>query len=255
MAAAAAGPLTRAALAAACLLLAGCAAAPVEEPGPADEGPAAAPTCARVAAPGTRCFACQAGLGAEAWRWSDGRLACDGCHAEAVVSLDEARALLRQARDDLRRVLSIRAPEVSLALVDRARLDLRAGQGLQGPSLLAMTSHDADLPDEPARLDLLWGLPRGALRGILAHELFHAHQLARLHAAGTRDVVEPAFVEAAALHVHRRVLLALGETRWAARVAPDDDPGLRRFEALVRSVGEPRALELAATTTRFPPGH
>lgn len=247
----------RAALVAAFLVVAaGCAAAP-----------APALPAARLAsrAPDAPCSACTLGLADDAREWPDGRLVCGPCHAEAVVDPAEARALLAAARDWLARRFAVAlepAAAVEVRLVDAAALQAEAAD-LAHPALQAFSSIVAGEPPagggarplEAVRIIALYGLPRPALRAILVHELFHAHQTARREDRGPPD---EAFVEGAAQLVQLRALEAAEAHAWAARLVANEDPvygdGLRRFRRLVDALGEARALELGATRGAFPPG-
>lgn len=190
-------------------LAAGCA-------GPAPAPPAAEPAfvAAREATPaGACCDACGERLADPAWRWPDGRRACEGCRGEAVTRLVDAEALLSLARDDLRRVVGLEAPAAAtlrLELVDAPALARWAGR-LAHPRLQALTvAPDASGDDDEGRTTILVlrGLPRPALRGVLAHELVHA---AQIQGGATRPgpdgaSPDPAWLEGSALWVHARVL-------------------------------------------------
>lgn len=253
------------------LAQASCASAP-----PASEPLPVARLGAR--APEARCSACTLPLAGAVRQWPDGRLVCGSCHAEAVVDPAQADALLAAARDDLRARFGVSLDEVEavdLRLVDRPAL-LSHARELAHPALQAFSTVRAGEADEapsrasaPARtggaaaprrvqavtIEALYGLPRAALRGILVHELFHAHQTARRADVGAAD---PAFVEGAAQFVQLRVLEATGAHAWAARLLANEDPlygrGLRRFRRLVAAEGEARALERGAAEPGFPPG-
>lgn len=237
--------------------------------GCAGPDPAPAPEPAFVAVqeatpPGARCDACGERLADPAWRWPDGRRACEGCRTDGVTSRADAEALLELARGDLRRVVGLEPPAAStlrLELVDAPTLAERAGS-LAHPRLQALTmaAEDDGRPDE-ARAEritilVLLGLPRPALRGVLAHELVHAAQLQR---GATRDGPEPEWLEGSALWVHAQVLRNTDARAWSGRLADPDDPGtggaLRRFELVVQALGRAEALRLATTTPRFPAGH
>lgn len=245
--------------------LAGGCAGP--EPAPAPEP---AFVAAQEATPaGARCDACGERLADPAWRWPDGRRACEACRTDGVTSRADALALLDLARGDLRRVVGLEPPDATtlrLELVDAPTLAERAG-ALSHPRLQALTVAGSARPDgadgdatdgDDGRTEILVlrGLPRAALRGVLAHELVHAAQLQR---GATRDGPEPEWLEGSALWVHARVLRDVGASAWAARLADLDDPGtggaLRRFGLVVQALGQAEALRLATTTPRFPAGH
>lgn len=251
-------------------LAAGCAG-----PGQSPPAPEPAFVAAREATPaGARCDACGERLPDPAWRWPDGRRACEGCRQDGVTSRADAEALLGLAREDLRRVVGLEPPAdatLRLELVDARTLAERAGS-LAHPRLQALTvagsargaggdGDAADGDDGRTELLVLLGLPRPALRGVLAHELVHATQLTR---GATRSRPggagpEPAWLEGSALWVHARVLRDVGAGAWAARLADPEDPetggALRRFDLVVQALGQAEALRLATTTPRFPAGH
>jgi len=251
-------------------LAAGCAATVPEQPAPEP----AFVAVREATPPGARCDACGERLADPAWRWPDGRRACEGCRQDGVTSRADAQALLGLAREDLRRVVGLEPPDdgtLRLELVDAPTLAERAGS-LAHPRLQALTvagsaradGGDGDASDgDDGRTEILVlrGLPRPALRGVLAHELVHAAQLmqgaTRTPPGGAGP--EPAWLEGSALWVHARVLRDVGADAWAARLADPDDPGtggaLRRFDLVVQALGQGRALRLATTTPRFPAGH
>ena len=147
-----------------------------------------------------------------------------------------------------------------LELVDRATLMKRADD-LAHPTLRALTEITERIRSDVVvqrrhRIFVLWGLPRTALLGILAHELFHVWQTTQ---GGTRPGAEAAFREGAANYAQYRVLNSLGAQRWARQLHDDPDPvygkGLRRFLRMVEVEGEPAALRLATRRDRFPPGY
>lgn len=230
------------------VVVAGCASSPAAPP---------PVPMARLAsrAPDARCSACTLPLLDPVREWPDGRLVCATCHAEAVVDPTEARALLALAREDLRARFGVSLDpfgRIELTLVDQPTL-LAHARELAHPTLQAFS----EIGDATVAIEALYGLPRPALRAILVHELFHAHQTARrLPASGSPDL---AFVEGAAQYVQLRVLEQLGAHAWAARLVANEDPvygrGLRRFRRLVQVEGEARALERGAAEARFPPGY
>lgn len=241
--------MTRARPLLACLLaLAGCAASPAPPP---------PLPVARLAsrAPDARCSACTLPMADPVREWPDGRLVCPSCHAEAVVDPAEARALLARAREDLRARFGVRLDgyeRVEVTLVDQPTL-LAHARELAHPALQAFS----EIGGATVAIEALYGLPRPALRAILVHELFHAHQAARRRDADA--AIDLAFVEGAAQYVQLRVLEQLGAHAWAARLVANEDPvygrGLRRFRRLVQVEGEARALERGALEARFPPGY
>ncbi|MCO5167345.1 MAG: hypothetical protein M9894_13430 [Planctomycetes bacterium] len=247
----------RAALVAAALLAAGCATPPA---------PALPEARLAARAPDARCSACTAPLAEHAREWPDGRVVCAPCHGEAVVDPAEARALLAAARDWLAARFGVTldpAAALDVRLVDGPTLQAEADD-LAHPALQAFSTIAAGEPRavggarplEAVRVTALYGLPRAALRGILVHELFHAHQTARRADPGPPDA---AFVEGAAQFVQLRALEAAGAHGWAARLLANEDPvyggGLRRFRRLVGALGEAQALELGAARAAFPAGY
>lgn len=232
-----------------CLLLAtGCASAPP---------PAPPLPRARLAAraPDARCSACTLPVSDRVFEWPDHRRVCGSCREQAVVDPTEARALLLLARADLQERFGVVFEHAAfdLRLVDLPTLLADAGPDLAHPALQAFSA----ISPRACEVEALYGLPRLALRGILVHELFHAHQTdAREPGGGPVDL---AFIEGAAQYVQLRLLEDLGGHGWAARLVANEDPiygrGLRRFRRMVMQVGEERALDLGARQARFPPGY
>jgi hypothetical protein len=219
--------------------------------------------------PEARCSACTGPLGEAAWTWPDGRIVCERCHQAAVVDPTEAGELLADAQAELERQGLPALASPALRLVDRRTL-LADARELAHPALQAFSSivpgaaTPGRAPPRATTIEVLYGLPRVALGGILVHELFHAHQAARRQDPRPVDL---AFVEGAAEYVQLRALQRsepgdeggeVGEG-WAARLVANEDPvyggGLRRFERLAAAVGEARAIELGLTCGRFPPGY
>jgi len=246
--AASAAPLALLALAA---LLAGCRAA-----GPTPGGGAGGDAPPEGAA----CDACD--RPADGRAWPDGRRSCARCRELAVVGPAGLAGARAEALAGLRErfALDLVPERLTVTLVDRDDLVRLAGATLAHPHLRAFTEVEDSYRGERLvhrqfRIYVLRGLPGPALVGVLAHELFHVHQV--LSGGGLR--AEEVFREGAAQYVQHEVLQAIGAHEWADRLRRGDDPvygaGLRRFQALVTARGEEAALRLGATGRRFPSGY
>lgn len=238
-----------AALATVLVLASGCASTP-----PPDVALPEARLAAR--APDARCSACTLPISDRVFEWPDQRIVCGACRDEAVVDPREARDLLLLARADLQERFGVVFEDAAfdLALVDLPTLLADAGADLAHPALQAFSA----ITPRSCQIEALYGLPRTALRGILVHELFHAHQTDQ-RAPGRGRQVDLAFVEGAAQYVQLRLLEELEGHGWAARLVANEDPiygqGLRRFRRMASVLGEERALDLGARESSFPSGY
>jgi hypothetical protein len=232
-------------------------------------GCATAPTVleARALAPDEsgRCDACGVDTGADLGgrSWPDGRLMCSACLEDAIGTIVDARALLREVRAELSDLLSVDVGSVriGLSLTDRPTLSKLAGEDLAHPDLRAFTEvievlHRGRVESRKFTIHALLGLPRQCLFGILAHEAFHVWQIQN---GGIRLSADPAFREGAAQYAQHRLLSLRRQDSWAKLLIENPDPvygdGLRRFRLFARDRGESKALKAAATTDRFPHGY
>lgn len=196
-----------------------------------------------------RCDACnRIAAPPEGGRWKDERAACGECREEAVVSLGEAEDVLEEAREGLEDVLGAELEaSVGLRLVDRPAL-LKAAGSLAHPRLRAFCQIrerflGKELVSRSFTIQVVTALPRGLLRGILAHELFHVWQAE----AGAPEDAQPAWREGSANWAQWSLHREWGETLWAEQIEGDPDPtygaGFRRFRKLADLVGVEGALE------------
>ena len=193
-------------------------------------------------------------------RWPDGRPVCQSCAASAVLRSSQAQEARTWALETLRTLFGIELAAVPcrITLLDRPELLGLAGRD-RHPDLRAFTEvedtyHDELLVLREFRIYLLRGMPAVEAGAVLAHELFHIWQVKQGGGIHAQD----AFREGAAQWVQLRALRHRGATAWAERLHRDPDPvygeGLRRFERMVLSLGEPEALRLGATAEDFPSG-
>ena len=208
------------------------------------EARAGCDACNRVAVPG------------EGGTWSDGRVACGECLASAVVDQGEGEEVLAEAREELQDALEIKLEaSVGLVLVERDAL-LKAAQDLAHPRLRAFCQIrerflGEKLVSRTFAIQALTALPRGLLRGILAHELFHVWQAE----AGAPENASGRWREGSANWAQWRVHRERDEALWAEQMERDPDAtygeGFRRFRRLAEALGTERALERVRTRSDF----
>lgn len=188
--------------------------------------------------------------------WSDGRPACGECREESVVDTSEGEEVLEEAREELEDALDIEleAP-VALRLVGREEL-MREAKDLAHPRLRAFCQIrerylGEELVSRTFTIQALRALPRGLLRGILVHELFHVWQAE----VGAPEDASPGWREGSANWAQWLVHRARGETLWADQMERDPDltygEGFRRFRRLAEALGPEAALERVRTRADF----
>jgi len=208
------------------------------------EARATCDACSRVAEPG------------EGGAWSDGRVACGECLEEAVVEQGEAEEVLAEAREELEDVLELEleAP-VALLLVERAALQ-EAAKDLAHPRLRAFCQIrerflGEELVSRGFTIHAVTALPRGLLRGILVHELFHVWQAE----AGAPEEASGPWREGSANWAQWRVHRERDEDLWAEQMERDPDAvygeGFRRFRRLAEALGTEAALARVRTRADF----
>lgn len=211
-----------------------------------------------------RCDACGGSVAAARGspvRWGDGRISCADCARDAVTKDDDAAAILEEVRGQLAKQLGVElgATRIPIHLVQRPRLLELAGPELADPNLKAFTQveerWDNGVASRSFEIFALHGLPRGALYGVLAHELFHVAQ-AR---SGAPSDTDPALREGSANWVQWALLVSRGDEVRARLLWDDDDPiygvGFRRFSKLASDRGDSEALAVGLASRRFPTGY
>jgi hypothetical protein len=203
--------------------------------GPLDER-AVCDACNRVAEP------------EDGGRWPDGRPSCGECRAEAVVDQGEGEDVLEEAQDELEDALDLEIEgPVALVLTERAEL-MRSAKDLAHPRLRAFCQIrerylGEELVSRTFTIRALTALPRGLLRGILAHELFHVWQAE----AGAPENATARWREGSANWAQWSVHRELGEDLWAEQMEGDPDAtygeGFRRFRRLAEALGTEAVLE------------
>jgi hypothetical protein len=209
-----------------------------------------------------RCEGCglpAAGARGQASRWPDGRVTCEVCRKEAVTDPATAALVCEDARSALAGTLGleVRVPTPVVLVAKPALLGL-AGE-LAHPNLKALTVVEEEVVPGAVRgprsyrINVLSGLPRGALIGVLGHEVFHV-----LQSEASNRERDPALREGSANYAQLRILEGRKDVQRARFLEQDKDPiygeGLRRFERLVKERGEREAIDLGLRAAAFPEG-
>ncbi|MFC1850021.1 protein DA1 [candidate division CSSED10-310 bacterium] len=153
---------------------------------------------------------------------NDGRYLCKKCNQAAIFHKNIALHLLGQVKKDLQKLLGLSINQrIQLHLVDINELKrITAGRNtsMQGKfvretKIITVKGIGSEIVEDKFKIYILYGLPEGLFRAVLAHELTHAWQA--LHC---REAQSEELKEGTAELVSYLYLKSKGEVIWMKRI-------------------------------------